>query len=29
MKVIPDEEIVNQHYLLLMDIVLKKKVRGK
>ena len=28
-KVIPAEEIVNQHYLLLMDIVLKKKVRGK
>ena len=27
-KVIPAEEIVNQHYLLLMDIVLKK-VRGK
>ena len=28
-KVIPAEEIVSQHYLLLMDMVLKKKVRRK
>ena len=28
-KVIPGEEIVSQHCLLLMDMVLKKKVRRK
>ena len=28
-KVIPGEEILSQHYLLLMDIVFKKKVRSK
>ena len=28
-KVIPGEEIVSQHCLLLMDIVFKKKVRRK
>ena len=29
MKVIPGEEIVSQHCLLLMDMVFKKKVRRK
>ena len=29
MKVIPDEEIVSQHCLLLMDFVFKMKIRGK
>ena len=28
-KVIPDEAIVSQHCLLLMDMVFKKKVKGK
>ena len=28
-KVLPGEEIVSQHSLLLMDMVFKKKVRGK
>ena len=28
-KVIPSEEIVSQHYFLLMDMVFKKKVRRK
>ena len=28
-KVIPGEEIVNQHCLLLMDMVIKKKVKRK